>query len=34
MAENVKVARECRRLETNMNVSPVDNSLQIRTLRK
>ena len=33
MAENFKVVRKCRRLETNMNVPPVDNYLQIRILR-
>ena len=30
MTENFNVVRECRRLETNMNVCPVDNNLQIR----
>ena len=33
MAENFKVFREHRRSETNMNVPPVDDNLQIRTLR-
>ena len=33
MTENVKIARECRRLETNMNVPPVDNYLHVRKLR-
>ena len=32
MAENFKVVREHRRLETNINVPPVDDNLQIRTL--
>ena len=33
MAENFKVVREYRRLDTGINVPPVDNNLQIRTLR-
>ena len=33
MAENFKVVRECRRLETNINVPPVDNNFHIRTLQ-
>ena len=33
MAKNFKIVGEFRRLETNMNVPPVDNNLQIRTLR-
>ena len=33
MSENIKVAREHRKLETNMNVPPVDEKLYIRTWR-
>ena len=33
MAENFKVVREHRRLETNTNVPPVNNNLQIGTVR-
>ena len=33
MAENFKVVKEYRRLETNINVPPVDNNCQIRTLK-
>ena len=33
MAENFKVVRECRKLETKMNVPAVDENLQSRTLR-
>ena len=30
MAENIKVAREHRRLETNMNIVPVDENLYVK----
>ena len=33
MTENIKKVRECRRLETDMNVPPVDDNLYVRTLR-
>ena len=33
MIESFKVVRVYRRLETDMNVPPVDNNLQVRTLR-
>ena len=34
MAENARMAREYRRLTTNMNVSLVDKNLNVRSLRK
>ena len=33
MTENIKMVRECRRLETDMNIPPVDNNQYVRTLR-
>ena len=33
MAENIRVAREHRRLEANMNVALLDEILYVRTLR-
>ena len=33
MRENIKIVRECRRLETDMNIPPADNNLYGRILR-
>ena len=33
MTENIKIVRECRMLETDLNVPPVDDDLYVRTLR-
>ena len=33
MTENIKIVREHSRLETEMNVPPVDSNLHVRTLR-
>ena len=33
MTENFKIVRECRGLETNLNLPPVDHNLDVKTLR-